>query len=92
GTVVEAVYATGRVDSDQRAAVRARLSAPLLAVLVGAGEGVRRGQVLAIQDDREVTLDLAKRENERAAAVAAATEAQDAALRLEKLHTAGLVA
>lgn len=91
GTVVEAVYATGRVDTDQRATVRSRLAAPLLSVLVGPGEAVDRGQLLAILDAREVSLEVARVENEVAAARAAATEAQDAARRLEKLYAAGLV-
>ncbi len=92
GTVVEAVYATGRVDCDQRATVRARLAAPLLQVLVGPGEEVRSGQVLAILDSREVTLEVARTEKELAAARAAAAEAEDAALRLEKLYAAALIA
>lgn len=90
GTVVEAVYATGRVDTDQRATVRSRLAAPLLAVFVSPGEAVQSGQVLAVVDAREASLELARVENELAAARAAAAEAQDAALRLEKLHAAEL--
>ena len=50
GRVVAAVYATGRVDSDQRATVRARVASPLDAVLVGPGQVVASGEVVARQD------------------------------------------
>ncbi|MCS7183043.1 MAG: efflux RND transporter periplasmic adaptor subunit [Thermoanaerobaculum sp.] len=92
GTVVEAVYATGRVDSDRRATVRARRPGPLLRVLVGPGEAVQEGQVVALQDPREAELQLAQRRQELAAAQASWAEARDAAERAEQLFMAGLVA
>lgn len=91
GRVVEAVYATGRVDTDRRATVRARRAAPLLEVLVGPGEAVRAGQLVARQDARESRLAVERAEAELAAARAALAEAQDAAGRAEELHRSGLL-
>lgn len=91
GVLVEAIYATGRVATDRLATVRARFAAPLESMLVGPGESVKRGQVVAVQDNREVLLELAKKESELAAANAAATEARDAAQRLEQLFVSGLI-
>lgn len=92
GRVVEAVYATGRLDTDQRATVRARRPGPLDAVLVGPGERVAAGQVVARQDDAEARLALERAERELAATAAALAEAQDAAARAEQLHHNGLLA
>ena len=91
GRVVEAVYATGRVDTDRRATVRARRAAPLIEVLVGPGEAVRAGQVVALQDAQEARLAVERAEAELAAARAALAEAQDAAARAEELHRSGLL-
>jgi len=91
GRVVEAVYATGRLDTDRRATVRARRAAPLTAVLVGPGEAVRAGQVVATQDEAETRLAVERAESELAAARSALAEAQDAAARAEQLHRAGLL-
>jgi|GEM_PF-1165244 RND family efflux transporter MFP subunit len=91
GRVVEAVYATGRLDTDRRATVRARRAAPLTAVLVGPGEAVRAGQVVARQDETESRLAVERAESELAAARAALAEAYDAAARAEQLHRAGLL-
>lgn len=91
GSVVEAVYATGRLDTDRRATVRARRAAPLTAVLVGPGEAVRAGQVVAQQDGAEARLAVERAESELAAARAALAEAQDAANRAEQLHRTGLL-
>ncbi len=92
GRVVEAVYATGRLDTDQRATVRARRSGPLVALLVGPGERVTAGQLLARQDDAEARLAVTRAERELSAASAALLQAQDAAARAEELHRAGLLA
>ncbi len=91
GRVVEAVYATGRLDSDRRATVRARRNAPLTVVLVGPGETVTAGQVVARQDDTETRLAVERAESELAAARAGLAEAQDAAARAEQLHLTGLL-
>ncbi|MGQ9496598.1 MAG: efflux RND transporter periplasmic adaptor subunit [Thermoanaerobaculaceae bacterium] len=91
GDVVEAIYATGRVDSDRKVTVRGRRTAPLEKLLVGVGETVTQGQLLAIQDAREARLELARRQQELNAAQAALLEAQDAAKRAEQLFLAGLL-
>jgi RND family efflux transporter MFP subunit len=92
GRVVTAVYATGRVDSDQRATLRARVAAPLKAVLVGAGQRVHEGEVVARQDDAELRLATERAIGELEAARASFTQAEDEAARSEKLVRDGLLA
>jgi RND family efflux transporter MFP subunit len=92
GRVVTAVYATGRVDSDQRATLRARVAAPLAAVLVGAGQRVTEGQVVARQDDAALRLATERAVGELEAARASFAQAQDEATRSEKLVKDGLLA
>lgn len=92
GRVVAAVYATGRVDTDERAVLRARVASPLEAVLVGAGEPVRRGQVLARQDPTPLRLAAERAMREAEAARAVLAEARDAAARAGKLAADGLLA
>ncbi len=91
GRVVTAVYATGRVDSDQRATLRARVAAPLAQVLVGAGQKVREGELVARQDDTALRLAADRAEREFEASRATLAEAQDAADRSEHLVRGGLV-
>lgn len=85
GRVVAAVYATGRVDTDRRVTVRARLTAPLAEVLVGPGQSVLAGQVVARQDVASVALGVERAQGELGAARAALAEATDAASRAEQL-------
>ena len=92
GRVVTAVYATGRVDSDQRATLRARIAAPLAALFVGAGQQVREGEILARQDDAALRLATERAVGELEAARASFTQAQDEAARSEKLVRDGLLA
>ena len=92
GRVVAAVYATGRVDSDERATVRARVAAPLAALLVGPGQGVRAGDIVARQDDAALRLARERAEGELEAARASYTQAQDEATRSERLVRDGLLA
>ena len=92
GRVVAAVYATGHVDSDQRATLRARVAAPLAALLVGAGEPVKVGTVVARQDGAALRLASDRATRELEAARATLAEAQDAAARAEKLVAASLLA
>lgn len=54
GTAVELVYATGFVEPDQPESVSARVTAPVVAVLAGEGEPVRRGQALLRRDDSDL--------------------------------------
>lgn len=53
GPAVELVYATGFVEADQPVSVAARLTAPVVRVLVDEGDRVRRGQPLLILDDED---------------------------------------
>jgi RND family efflux transporter MFP subunit len=92
GRLVEAVYATGRVESDQRATVRARRRGPLKALLVGLGEPVKAGQTVALQDDTEARLEVERSRRELEATRAAAAEAEDAARRAASLFREGLLA
>lgn len=85
GRVVAAVYATGRVDTDRRATVRARVAAPLVAVTVGPGERVAGGQVVARQDGAATQLAVERAERELEGARAALAEASDAASRAQRL-------
>ncbi len=85
GRVVAAVYATGRVDTDRRATLRARVTAPLEELLVGAGETVAAGQVVARQDGAALRLARERAEREVEASRAALTQAEDAARRAEQL-------
>src|SRR5512136_429132 len=92
GRVVTAVYATGRVDSDRRATMRARVAAPLAVVLVGAGQPVREGEVVARQDDAALRLATERAVGELEAARASLAQAQDEATRSEKLVRDALLA
>jgi RND family efflux transporter MFP subunit len=91
GRVVAAVYATGRVDTDLRATVRARVAAPLATLLVGPGEPVAAGIEVARQDAAALRLAAERAEGELEAARAALAEAEDAARRTESLARAGLL-
>jgi RND family efflux transporter MFP subunit len=85
GRVVAAVYATGRVDTDQRATVRARVAAPLASLRVGPGEPVKAGEEVGRQDDAALRLAAERATRDVEAARAALAEADDAARRSETL-------
>jgi RND family efflux transporter MFP subunit len=54
GTAVELVYATGFVEPEQPVSVAARVTAPVVDVLVDEGQRVRRGQpVVRLADDEQ---------------------------------------
>jgi RND family efflux transporter MFP subunit len=91
GRVVAAVYATGRVDTDRRATVRARAAAPLDRLDVTLGEPVRAGQEVARQDAVALRLAVDRAAREADAARAALAEAADAARRAEQLSGDGLL-
>ncbi len=92
GRVVAAVYATGRVDCDQRATLRARVAAPLTALLVGSGQEVAAGALVARQDTAALHLATERARGELEAARASLAQAQDEADRSEKLVRDGLLA
>ena len=91
GRVVAAVYATGRVDTDQRATVRARVAAPLATLLVGPGEPVAAGVEVARQDAAARRRAAARAGGGVEAARAALAEAEDAARRAGSLAREGLL-
>jgi len=83
--VVAAVYATGRIDTDQRATVRSRVAAPLASLRVGPGEAVKAGDEVARQDAAALRLAAERAARDVEAAQAALAEAEDSARRSEKL-------
>lgn len=91
GRVVSAVYATGRVDTDRRATVRARVTAPLATLEVGPGQPVEKGQLLGRQDDREFSLGVERVESDVDALRARLREAKDNLERTRQLARDQLV-
>lgn len=69
GLAVELVYATGYVEAEQPVSVAARLTAPVVQVLVNEADRVRRGQALIVLDDGEQRGLLAQAAAERKGAV-----------------------
>ncbi|MBS2023452.1 MAG: efflux RND transporter periplasmic adaptor subunit, partial [Deltaproteobacteria bacterium] len=68
GTAVEAVYASGTVETIDRAEVRARTTGPLLELLVREGDAVHRGQLLARIDVPALRFDVVRGRADRDAA------------------------
>jgi HlyD family secretion protein len=91
GRVVSAVYATGRVDTDRRATVRARVTAPLAALEVGPGQPVREGEILGRQDERELALAVERLESDVDEVRARLREAKDGLARAERLEREQLI-
>jgi RND family efflux transporter MFP subunit len=69
GPAVELVYATGFVEAEQPVSVAARLTAPVVAVLVREADRVHRGQPLVVLEDDEQHGMLAQAAAEREAAI-----------------------
>jgi RND family efflux transporter MFP subunit len=69
GTAVELVYATGFVEAEQPVSVAARLTAPVVQVLVEEADRVRQGQALVVLEDDEQRGLLAQAAAERKGAV-----------------------
>jgi RND family efflux transporter MFP subunit len=69
GTAVELVYATGFVEPEQPVSVAARVTAPVVDVLVVEGQRVRRGQpiIRLADDEQQAALRQARAERIRAA-------------------------
>ena len=91
GRVVSAVYATGRVDTDRRATVRARITAPLASLEVGPGQPVGEGQLLGRQDERELALGVERLASDVDEVRARLREAKDALARAEQLERDQLI-
>jgi RND family efflux transporter MFP subunit len=71
GDAAEIAYATGFVEAAQPVAVAARLTSPVVAVLVDEGDRVRRGQALVRLDDADLRSALAQARATRVWAVLA---------------------
>lgn len=69
GTAVELVYATGFVEPEQPVSVAARVTAPVMEVLVEEGQHVRRGQALVRLADDEQRASMRQAGAERIRAV-----------------------
>lgn len=72
GKAVEAVYATGTVEADNRVNVKAKTNGSLLQVLVKEGQHVKAGDLLARIDNPSVAFDLRRGQADLSAATAQA--------------------
>jgi RND family efflux transporter MFP subunit len=68
GRAVDAVYATGTVEADDRVVVKARLSGSVAECLVREGDAVKKGDLLARLDNPGVTFALTRGRTQLAAA------------------------
>lgn len=71
GPAAELVYATGFVEAERPATISARLTAPVVKVLVEEGQRVTRGQALVLLDDGEQRSLLAQAEAQASGATLA---------------------
>jgi multidrug efflux pump subunit AcrA (membrane-fusion protein) len=85
GKAVDAVYATGTVEADDRVNVKAKSSGSVAEILVKQGQAVKRGDLLARIDNPVVAFDLKRGRSDLQAASAQAGEnaPQIAALRAQ---------
>jgi HlyD family secretion protein len=85
GKAVEAVYATGTVEADDRVNVKAKTSGSIAEILVKEGQAVKKGDLLARIDNPVVTFDLKRGQADLSAATAqaGANAPQLAALRAQ---------
>jgi HlyD family secretion protein len=85
GKAVDAVYATGTVEADDRVNVKAKASGSIAEILVKEGQAVKKGDLLARIDNPVVTFDLKRGQADlsAAAAQAGANAPQLAALRAQ---------
>src|SRR5690349_15267986 len=68
GKAVDAVYATGTVEADNRVNVKAKASGSVLQILVKEGDAVKKGDLLARIDNPAVAFDLRRGQADLAAA------------------------
>ena len=89
GTVVDAVYATGTVESFERVVVKAKVAGSVVELKVREGDRVKKGDVLALIDSPTLRFDLERgRTDLRAANRQAGTDApQIAALEAQARAT-----
>jgi multidrug efflux pump subunit AcrA (membrane-fusion protein) len=72
GKAIDAVYATGTVEADDRVNVKAKTNGSLLEILVREGDRVKKGDLLARIDNPAVAFDLKRGQGDLAAANAQA--------------------
>jgi multidrug efflux pump subunit AcrA (membrane-fusion protein) len=72
GKAVDAVYATGTVEADDRVSVKAKSSGSIAEILVKEGQAVKKGDLLARIDNPAVTFDLKRGQADLSAATAQA--------------------
>src|SRR3954466_1723653 len=72
GKAVDAVYATGTVEADDRVNVKAKSSGSMAQILVKEGDTVKKGDLLARIDNRAVAFDLKRGQADLSAASAKA--------------------
>jgi HlyD family secretion protein len=85
GKAVDAVYATGTVEAQDRVTVKAKSSGSIVELLVSAGSSVKRGDLLARVDNPIVSFDLKRGQADLSAANAQAgtSSPQVAALKAQ---------
>ena len=81
GDVVEAFYATGIVRPDRAYTIKSKAQGALIQMPVREGQLVKKGDVLAQVDDKQLKFNVAKQEAE--VKMAAAQAAEDSPQRLE---------
>lgn len=74
GKAIDAVYATGTVETEERVNVKAKTSGSLAEVLVNEGSTVKKGDLLARIDNPVVTFDLKRGRADLSAASALASK------------------
>ncbi len=74
GKAIDAVYATGTVEAEERVSVKAKTSGSLAEVLVKEGDAVKKGDLLARIDNPVVTFDLKRGKADLSAASAQASK------------------
>lgn len=86
GKAVDAVYATGTVEAEERVQVKAKTSGSIAEVLVKAGQTVKKGDLLARIDNPAVSFELKRGKADYGAASAQASKdaPQITALRAER--------
>lgn len=75
GTAVDAVYATGTVEAEDRVTVKSKSSGSLAEVFVKEGDAVKKGDLLARIDNPSATFELKRGQADLSAASAQATAA-----------------
>ena len=85
GKAVDAVYATGTVEAEDRVNVKAKTSGSIATILVKEGQAVKKGDLLARIDNPAVAFDLKRGQADLSAATAQAgsNAPQVAALRAQ---------